>query len=96
MRSTKKVVVFVRHTDGKKTTTYPVSVHANKLQATAFKSALSAVHATGDLEAVKALAPSVKTNETGTLHDNIAFSLVELPYNPGQSEPETSADDFAL
>lgn len=96
MRSTEKTVLFARHTNGKSHVTYPVAVFNGPKSAQAFKAHLNAAHLTGNVEAVKAIAPAVKTTEAGTLHDNIAFATMTLSYEPEIAAPEVAGESFEL
>ena len=96
MRSTEKTVLYARHTDGKTHVTYPVGVFNSPKSAAAFKTHLNTAHNTGDVEATRKLAPAVKTTEAGTLHSNIAFAMLTLPYEPTIEAPEVAGESFEL
>lgn len=93
-KSTSKHVLIVRHAHGKGTATYPVSVHVSKMSADAFKTHLSGVIATGDVEAVKALVPTFKTSEDGKLPNEVKYAVTVLPYDPALPGVEESGNDF--
>lgn len=95
-KSTSKHVLIARHQHGKGTATYPVSVHVSKMSAEAFKAYLAGVVATGDVEAVKALAPTFKTSEDGKLPTEVKYAIVVLPYDPALPGVEESGNDFEV
>jgi hypothetical protein len=96
MRSTSKTVLYARHNAGKTTITYPVSVHVSRAKAGEFRDHLNKLHVAGDHDAVKALIPGFRTAEDGRLHDNVQWSMKELPYDPSLPEGVTVADDFDI
>jgi hypothetical protein len=95
-KSTTKHVLIVRHGQGKGTATYPVSVHVSKQSADSFKNHLAATIATGDDDAVKALAPTLKRSEDGKLPSDLKWAVVTLPYDPALPGVEEGANDFEL
>jgi hypothetical protein len=86
MRSTEKHVLMVRHPVAKGHATYPVSVHTNVKTAALHRARLASAVKAGDVDTVKALAPSFKLTEAGDLPADVKFAVVSLPY-----EPETPA-----
>lgn len=96
MRSTVKTVLYVRHTVDKKHVTYPVGVFNGPKSADSFKAHLNVAHLSGDIAAVHKLAPAIKLTEAGALHANIAFSKLELPYEPQVDAPEAVGESFEL
>jgi hypothetical protein len=93
-RSTSKVVVFARHASGKGHTTYPVSIHANEKTASAFRAKIAAAHKSGDADAVKALSPAVRTDESGKLFPDTRWAIVEVPYEPEVPIEDSAEDNF--
>lgn len=91
-KSTQKTIVFARHANGKGHTTYPVSVHVNEKTANLFKLRIAAAHKSGDVDAVKALSPAVRTDESGKLFADTRWALVVVPYEP-EVPVEASNDD---
>lgn len=96
MKAIKRTIVFTQHKTGNKTVTRPAAVFPNIKAATAYKSQLSAAHKSGDVEAVKALDATAPVDESGKLHANTMFALVEVPYAPGVETAETEGDTFEL
>lgn len=81
-RSTEKHVLMVRHNLGKGTATYPVSVHVNANTATTHKVRLANAVKSGDVDAVKALAPTFKFEADGSVPANVKYQTIVLPYDP--------------
>lgn len=93
-KALKRAILFTQHKAGQKTVTRPVAVFPNPRAAGAYKALLSTAHKSGDVEAVKALDPTVPLTEAGGLHTGTLFAIHEVPYAPGQETPETSGDTF--
>lgn len=95
-KSTSKHVLIARHPHGKGTATYPVSVHVNKPAADAVKAHAAGLVASKDVEALKALLPTFKTAEDGTIPTDVKWAVVVLPYDPTLPGVEASGNDFEV
>ena len=96
MRSTKKVVLFARTTEGKTTHTRPVGIFANSKTALSYKAHLSAAHKSGSPDAMKALDPSVKLREDGSLFADSKWAILEVPYEPIPGADTEEGESFEL
>lgn len=96
MRSTKKVVLFARTTEGKTTHTRPVGIFANSKTALSYKAHLSAAHKSGSPDAMKALDPSVKLREDGSLFADSKWAILEVPYEPIPGADAEEGESFEL
>lgn len=95
-RSTEKHVLIVRHKLDKGTATYPVSVHVNKLTATAHKVRLAEAVKARNVEAVKAIAPNFKFESDGSVPADVKYAVVVLPYDPPASATADDTEAFEL
>ena len=96
MRSTSKVILFTRTTAGKTSHTRPVGVFANSKTASAYRSLLTSAYATGKPEAVKALDAGVALTESGELHTDVKWALLDVPYEPEAVAGDVESESFTL
>ena len=84
-RSTSKVILFSKLTDGDKTAQWPTAVFNTHEEAKAFATIVKMAHTSGDVKAAQGLDPKTALDKSGKLVPGIRFSIVEVAYAPTPS-----------